>query len=328
MENPFLWKTRADVVKILGENGFADLIKYSVSCSHVREMTTLHTHCGKCYQCINRRFAVLASGYGHYEPSEIYKVDLLTGARETLEDRTMLESYVRTATEMAKMSEMEFFSHFGEASRVFSYLEGTADENALKIWDLHKRHAGQICEVIDSAIQNHVKEIREGTLPSTCLLILALPEAYRRSAETPAKEVEKSRNIFRKKGEIWRIVYDGKEISLKHKKGLSYLAILLSNPRKSLHVFDLVLEVGGSPYSDQIEIFKQMGREKWEEEGLSLSRPKELVDKARKTVFIAIQRSLEKINKEHPALGQHLKNSIKRSFYCEYNPDKPISWEI
>ncbi|MGQ9689430.1 MAG: 7-cyano-7-deazaguanine synthase [Desulfobaccales bacterium] len=300
VENPFLWKTRAEVVRFLGENGCADLIKSSVSCSHVREMTTLHSHCGKCSQCIDRRFAVLASGYGDYEPSEMYKVDLLTGARETLEDRTMLESYVRTATEVARMSEIEFFSHFGEASRVFSHLEGTADENAAKILDLHKRHAGQICDVIDSAIQNHVKEIREGTLPSSCLLILALPEAYRRSAEIPTDEMAKSRNIFRKEGDVWRIVYDGEEKSIKHTKGLSYLAILLRNPRRSLHVFDLIQEVGGSPYSDQIEIFKQMDREKWEEEGLSLSRPKELVDKARKAVHIAIQRSLKKIKRLCP----------------------------
>lgn len=328
VENPFLWKTRAEVVRFLGENGCADLIKSSVSCSHVREMTTLHSHCGKCSQCIDRRFAVLASGYGDYEPSEMYKVDLLTGARETLEDRTMLESYVRTATEVARMSEIEFFSHFGEASRVFSHLEGTADENAAKILDLHKRHAGQICDVIDGAIKNHVKEIREGTLPSSCLLILALPEAYRRSAEIPTDEMAKSRNIFRKEGDVWRIVYDGEEKSIKHTKGLSYLAILLRNPRRSLHVFDLIQEVGGSPYSDQIEIFKQMDREKWEEEGLSLSRPKELVDKARKAVHIAIQRSLKKIKKEHPALGQHLKNSIKISYSCSYTPNKPTPWEL
>jgi hypothetical protein len=328
VENPFLWKTRSEVVKFLGETGCADLIKSSVSCSHVREMTTLHTHCGKCSQCIDRRFAVLASGYGDYEPSEMYKVDLLTGARETLEDRTMLESYIRTATEVTRMSEIEFFSHFGEASRVFSYLEGTADENAAKILDLHKRHAGQICEVIDGAIKNHVKEIREGTLPSSCLLILALPEAYRRSAEIPTDKMDKSRNIFRKEGDVWRIVYDGEEKTLKHIKGLSYLAILLRNPRRSLHVFDMVQEVGGSPYSEQIEIFKQMGREKWEEEGLSLSRPKELADKAYKAVYIAIQRSLEKIKKEHPALGQHLKNSIKIGYSCYYTPNKLTPWEL
>ncbi len=315
-------------MKFLGDNGCADLIKSSISCSHVREMMALHPHCGRCYQCIDRRFAVLASGYGDYEPSEMYKVDLLTGARETPEERTMLESYIRTATEVAKMSEIEFFSHFGEASRVFSYLEGTADENAAKIMDLHKRHAGQICDVIDGAIQNHVKEIREGTLPSTCLLILALPEPYRRSAETPAKEVEKSRNIFRKEGDIWRIVYDGEEISLKHMKGLSYLAILLRYPGRSLHVFDLIQEVGDSLYSEQIEIFKQMGREKWEEEGLSLSRPKELADKARKAVYIAIKRSLERIKEEHPAIGQHLKNSIKISYSCSYTPNKFTPWEL
>jgi len=326
VENPFLWKTRAEVVRFLGETGCADLIKSSVSCSHVREMTTLHSHCGKCSQCIDRRFAVLASGYGDYEPSEMYKVDLLTGARETLEDRTMLESYIRTASEVARMSEIEFFSHFGEASRVFSHLEGTADENAAKILDLHKRHAGQICDVIDTAIQNHVKEIREGTLPKSCLLILAISEKYRGSGESIRSE--KPQFVFRKPGDFWEIIFEGKEVPpLKDEKGMHYIAYLLRHPNQTIHVLKLVEEVDGTPLPVDNAIFSQMSEERWAEEGLSISSLREAGDKARVAVRNRISASRKKIQEKHPELGQHLRNSIKTGFSCMYTPAKAIPWE-
>lgn len=327
VENPFLWKTKAEVVKILGEAGCADLIKYSTSCSHVREMTTLHTHCGKCSQCIDRRFAVLASGYGEADPSEMYKVDLLIGAREKLEDKTMIESYVRAATLVAKMTEFEFFSHFGEATRVFSHLEGTADENAAKIWDLHKRHAGQICEVIDHAIQNHVQEIREGTLPDACLLILALPEKYRSSGEVVSPESEKPQYAFRKRGDFWEIIFEGKEVPLKDEKGLHYIAYLLRHPNQAIHVLKLVQEVDGTPLPADSEILSQMSEERWAEEGLSISTLREAGDKARVAVRNRITASRKKIQQEHPQLGQHLHNFIKTGFSCSYIPDKPAPWE-
>lgn len=328
VENPFLWKTKSEVVKILGEAGCEDLIKYSVSCSHVREMTILHSHCGKCSQCIDRRFAVLASGYGEHEPLEMYKVDLLTGTRDTLEDRTMLESYVRTATQVTKMTEVEFFSHFGEASRIFSHLEGTADENAEKLWDLHKRHAGQICEVIDNAIQNHVWEIREGTIPESSLLILALPEKYRSSGEVVSAESEKTQYAFRKRGDFWEIIFNGKKVPpLKDAKGFHYIAFLLQYPNREFHVFQLRQAVDGTPLPVDSEIFSQMSENRWVEEGLNFGTLKEQQDKARKAISNRIIASRNKIHEKHSELGEHLK-FIHPGFFCEYAPDKPIPWEL
>jgi hypothetical protein len=51
-------------------------------------------------------------------------------------------------------------------------------------------------------------------------------------------------------------------------------------------------------------------------------------ERARKSVTNAINRSLIKIHVEHPALGQHLRNSIKTGFSCSYTPDKPTSWDL
>jgi hypothetical protein len=37
----------------------------------------LHTHCGCCSQCLDRRFAVLAAHAADHDPVEMYKVELV-----------------------------------------------------------------------------------------------------------------------------------------------------------------------------------------------------------------------------------------------------------
>ena len=88
LDNPFIWKTKTEVASVIRDSGHSDLVPHSVSCSHVYEMTILKTHCGRCLQCIDRRFAALASGLANVDPEEtnidpeeMYDVDLLIGSR-------------------------------------------------------------------------------------------------------------------------------------------------------------------------------------------------------------------------------------------------------
>ena len=60
--NPFVWLTKAEVVRRIAANGFADLIRHTRSCTRVRDMTVMYPHCGRCSQCLDRRFAILAAG--------------------------------------------------------------------------------------------------------------------------------------------------------------------------------------------------------------------------------------------------------------------------
>jgi hypothetical protein len=118
-DNPFIWKTKADIVRSIVDRGCGDLIRHTVSCTRVRNSTKLHTHCGCCSQCIDRRFGVLAAHAADHDPREMYKVELLTGSREEAMDQTMAESYVRTALELRDIGELGFFSRFsGETARV------------------------------------------------------------------------------------------------------------------------------------------------------------------------------------------------------------------
>ena len=125
VENPFCWMTKAEVVKSIRDRGCGDLIKHTVSCTHVWEMTKLKTHCGTCSQCIDRRFGTLSAGCSDSEdPEEMYDVDLLRGERAPGESRTMLESYVGMAKRVRSMSDTAFFTEFGEVHRVTQHIQG------------------------------------------------------------------------------------------------------------------------------------------------------------------------------------------------------------
>jgi hypothetical protein len=80
IENPFIWKTKGDVVRSIVDHGGGPLIKHTVSCTRTYDITRLHTHCGCCSQCLDRRFAVFAANAAEHDPVEMYKVELLVGA--------------------------------------------------------------------------------------------------------------------------------------------------------------------------------------------------------------------------------------------------------
>jgi hypothetical protein len=192
VENPFLSMTKAEVVKSIRDHGCGDLIKHTVSCTHTWETTTLKTHCGTCSQCIDRRFGTLSAGCPDSEdPEEMYAVDLLLGERPPGDSRTMLESYVRMAKRVRDMSDTAFFAEFGEVHRVTRHIRGlTVHEAATQILALYKRHAMEVGDVITRGIKEYAQEISDGKVPSTCLLILALPNEYRRPAtfaEAPSR---------------------------------------------------------------------------------------------------------------------------------------------
>jgi 7-cyano-7-deazaguanine synthase in queuosine biosynthesis len=174
VENPFIWKTRAEVAALGIQSGDADLLRLSVSCSRVRSMEHDDPHCGACSQCIDRGFATLGAKLGDLHAAGGYRIDLLTGARERVDDRTMAVSYVRHALELNCMAPDGFVTRFAnELSRWSRCFPGmTADEVALLSYDLHRRHAARVIEALDSGIKAHAQALAEQRLPESCLLRL------------------------------------------------------------------------------------------------------------------------------------------------------------
>ena len=269
VENPFLWKTKTDVVKMIEDAGCADMIRFTTSCAHTWEMTILRTHCGTCSQCIDRRFAVLSAGMEAHDPAEAYGVDLLVGERPAYDSRdshpkisdsrTMLATYVETASDICEMTPIDFFGRYGEAARVLRHVDESADSAALKVYELHKRHAKEVADVIERSIAKFAPAIRKRELPESCLLRLVCDSAIDPSGVTivspPSSEsrIPLEDFVFRKKGGAWIVRYaGGEDFILPASKGAAYLHILLENPKTEMNVTDLVLRVAKAPQKFQL----------------------------------------------------------------------------
>jgi hypothetical protein len=105
----------------------------------------------------------------------------------------MAESYVRTATSIDAMSEREFLERFGEVSRIVGAIPGDPSQNARAVFSLHKRHAAAVTHVIDGELAKHAKDIREGLLPETSLLMLSVHGKYRVNL-APGDEVKSAKS--------------------------------------------------------------------------------------------------------------------------------------
>lgn len=188
IENPFLWKTKADIVRLIRDAKCGDLIAQSISCANARELTKEHPHCGRCSQCVDRAFATRAAGCSAKEdPPGQYVLDLLTGERAVGNDRTLAESYVRTARRLRTMNETAFFAEFPEVARAIKQCPGlSVHEAATRFYQLFQSHAENVDKVVNRGIAAYASDISNGRLPASCLLILALPELYRSPSDHPA----------------------------------------------------------------------------------------------------------------------------------------------
>jgi hypothetical protein len=209
--NPFAWMTKAEVVASIAANGFADLIPDTRSCTRVRDMTILHPHCGHCSQCIDCRFAVLAARQGQNDPVDAYKVELFTGEWPAGLDREMVLAYVRSASEVNRMTDIAFFSRYGEASRAVGFYSEPAGTVAERIFDLHRRHAAAVCRVFDGAISSYAAALREGSLPSSCLLSLVVGQKGGDAATGYPERSQTKDQIITIRREI-RVAIDGNRI--------------------------------------------------------------------------------------------------------------------
>ena len=136
----------------------------------------MHTHCGCCSQCLDRRFAILAADAAEHDPVEMYRVELLAGARDRPNAQTMAESYVRTALELREMGELAFFGQFGgETARVCGGFPSlTADEVGQQVLDLHQRHGQAVGKALKAGIERHSAELVNRNIPPSSVLMMTV----------------------------------------------------------------------------------------------------------------------------------------------------------
>ena len=166
IENPFFWRTKKEVVEIISKLEFAGSIAHTRSCADVRNSTIQHPHCGRCSQCIDRRFAMFAAGLERYDPEEAYKVDLMDGLRENAVDREIALSYVRSAVAYENLSYTQLEQNHPEISRAVAHLDEPEETSLKRLTALLRRHGTGVAGVLHKTLETRpIDEFEEHTLP-------------------------------------------------------------------------------------------------------------------------------------------------------------------
>lgn len=167
IDNPFFWKTKTDVLSTISRLKMADQIAHTRSCADVHNQTIQYIHCGRCSQCIDRRFAVLAAGLERFDPPEAYRVDLLTGVRGRGPDREMALSYLRNAIHAEVITPALLLASHPEITAAITHVDEPTAPALDRIVSLFNRHGRAVAEVIRSATaQRPVSDFPPGSLPN------------------------------------------------------------------------------------------------------------------------------------------------------------------
>ncbi len=190
VDNPYIFKTKKDIIEIIKLNNSADLIQHSCSCAHTYYQSGTQWHCGTCSQCIDRRVAIFAAKAQEFDPETDYVVDVFTGKRKDGYEKNMAVNFVRHATELNQMSDTEIATKFNrDISRAIRNFpnHSEATESFIKI---HKEHGESVCKVLAQKIsENSEKFILDELDKSSMLSSIANREHRESSWKTFAEKI-------------------------------------------------------------------------------------------------------------------------------------------
>lgn len=147
IRTPFLWYTKSDVTKYLIESGHGYLLPSSVSCSHTYKFLMNATHCGECFQCLDRRIGIYGACAENDDNEGKYATNIVTSSIQTAEGRTTAVDYLRQAANFSNSNlEFFYFQNLDELEMLSDWVPGCEDEFDLveKVWELYLRHGEQV----------------------------------------------------------------------------------------------------------------------------------------------------------------------------------------
>lgn len=247
VENPFIWKTKGEVVDLIVTSGCKELVGPSISCTHTWEMTKEHSHCGTCSQCIDRRFAVIAANAENHDPLGQYAVDVFTQSRDKTvkvhEDKTMFANYLERANQVERVATAtQFLSKYPEVARALRFMDGDPGATSQRCFDLYRRHAKEVNSVIDKMFAVHSSGIRQRLFPPDALMRIVYESHLPTSVPaTPLPDEPLPDNLFRRSGGAWQVRFRGqKSFTVLPWLGASYLYYLLSSPNVPQQAVEIV----------------------------------------------------------------------------------------
>lgn len=170
IENPFILHTKSQMLNLLESWNQSELVQTTNSCSNSQGRTRFQPSCGTCFQCVNRRFSVISAGLEEYDRADYYEKDFFLDSLDEGIDRQIPIEYVRSAIEIYNMGENQFFEKYSKLNEVIDSIHLPSNECAEKIYELFKRHAAEVINVLNSKYQEHSSDFLSGRLPGNCLI--------------------------------------------------------------------------------------------------------------------------------------------------------------
>jgi hypothetical protein len=173
---------------------------------------------------------------------------------------------------------------------------------------------------------------------------------------------------FQRVGDVWEVAFAGAVTSLRDSKGMGDLALLLAHPGHEIPAVDLVAPGGTLTGGTTGPVIDRQAREAYKLRLIELDRELDDADaasdnersarltaerdallehlagaygiggrarsggepaeRARTAVTARIRDAIRRIERDHPALGRHLRNSVRTGTFCSYNPEQSVSWQL
>ncbi|EAQ12488.1 7-cyano-7-deazaguanine synthase in queuosine biosynthesis [Maritimibacter alkaliphilus HTCC2654] len=166
IDNPFFWRTKKEVVETVARLGMSEQIAQTRSCADVHNQTKQHIHCGRCSQCIDRRFAVLAAGLERFDPEEAYRVALMDDTRSDVRDREVALSYLRSARAYEHITPSELERALPAVISAVAHLAQPTETAIEMIARLLKRHGIGVSDVMRATLKaKSAEDFPDGSLP-------------------------------------------------------------------------------------------------------------------------------------------------------------------
>jgi len=182
---PFFHLTKRDVIERICASPLRHLISSTVSCTRAfqREGTT---HCGICFQCIDRRLAAFAANATDVDHTGLYGTNFVSENIEDAPVRTAVVDYVRQAAHFEKWGSSRFEEEYAsELALLADAVPDMRGDTQLieSVWRLVKRHGENVAAGIKTMRQLHDDPFE--AIAEQCLLALIArrehlkPEVFR-----------------------------------------------------------------------------------------------------------------------------------------------------
>jgi 7-cyano-7-deazaguanine synthase in queuosine biosynthesis len=149
---PYVRSTKRDVIERIMAGPLPELVSSAVSCTRAfQEEGT--THCGLCFQCVDRRIASFAAGANDLDHPGLYAQDIATTNVDDPGARTTMVDYIRQAAHFEQWGSSRFEEEYASELALLAdaFPNSNSDAEMIEgVWQLMRRHGHNVAAGIRS----------------------------------------------------------------------------------------------------------------------------------------------------------------------------------